>query len=285
MSGPAASNGATPAKFADGLNTYKSYLADTALEEVFSDLKRGQQAVHQWGAENRVSCDPGKEVFAVVHPRSAHGPDCKLLGAIFDTKLTMTFCIEATMRKVTPKIKAFLRTRPYYSTSDLVRQCKTHVSGLAEANFAAIYHATRTVLEPLHRSLDIFLRDFQLDARSAFLEHNMAPLRMRCDIAMLGFLHKRMPGDTHGDICSLLPLFLEPEARRCTRFRSDRPSRLFQETFGGHSALILRSIFGPSVSTTSSPNTLCTVNLATNPSIASMYTQRTDAELEPLSGE
>ena len=37
------------------------------------------------------------------------------------------------MRKVTPKIKALLRTRPYYSTSDLVRQCKTHVSGLSLA--------------------------------------------------------------------------------------------------------------------------------------------------------
>ena len=80
--------------------------------------------------------------------------------------------------------------------------------GLAEANIGAIYHATQTVLEPLDRSLDIFLRDLQLDARSAFLEHNMAPLSMRRDIAMLGFLHKRMLGDTHADICSLLPLFL-----------------------------------------------------------------------------
>ena len=83
---------------------------------------------------------------------------------------------------------------------------------LAEANIGAIYHATQTVLEPLDRSLDIFLRDLQLDARSAFLEHNMAPLSMRRDIAMLGFLHKRMLGDTHGDICSLLSLLLEPEA-------------------------------------------------------------------------
>ena len=104
VSGPATSNGAKPAKSADDLNTYKSYPADTAPEEVLSDLKRGQQAVHQWGAENRVSFDPGKEMFAVVHPRFAHGPNLKLLGAIFDTKLTMISCIEATMRKVTPKI-------------------------------------------------------------------------------------------------------------------------------------------------------------------------------------
>ena len=47
VSGPAVSNGAKPVKFADDLNTYKSYPADTALE-VLSGLKRGQQAVHQW---------------------------------------------------------------------------------------------------------------------------------------------------------------------------------------------------------------------------------------------
>ena len=198
-----------------------------ALEGVLSDLRRSQQAVHQWGAENRVSIDPGKEVSAIVHPRFAHGPDFKLLGAIFDAKMTMTSCIEATMRKVTPKIKALLRTKPYYSTSDLVRQYKTHVLGLAEANTGAIYHAAQTVLEPLDRALDNFLRDLQLDARSAVLEHTMAPLSTRRDIAMLGFPHKRMLGDTHGDICSLLSLFLEPKARRCTRVRSDRTSRLF----------------------------------------------------------
>ena len=84
VSGLAASNGAKPAKVADDLNTCKSHPADTALQEVLSDLKRGQQAVHQWGAENRVSFGPGKEVFAVVHPRFALGSDFELLGAIFD---------------------------------------------------------------------------------------------------------------------------------------------------------------------------------------------------------
>ena len=157
----------------------------------------------------------------------------------------MTSCIEATMRKISPKIKALLRTRPYYSTSELVRQFKTHILGLAEANIGAIYHARQTVLDPLDRSLDNFLRDIQLDARSAFLEHNMAPLSMRRDIAMLGFLHKRMLGDTHVDICSLLPLIPELETRRCTRSRSYRPSRMLEETFhGSRPALIRRSIFG-----------------------------------------
>ena len=41
VSGPAASNGAKPTKFADDLNTYMFYPADTAIEEVLSDLKRG----------------------------------------------------------------------------------------------------------------------------------------------------------------------------------------------------------------------------------------------------
>ena len=49
VSGPAASNGAKQSKFADDLNAYKSYPADAPLEEVLSDLKRGQQAVNQRG--------------------------------------------------------------------------------------------------------------------------------------------------------------------------------------------------------------------------------------------
>ena len=106
------------------------------------------------------------------------------------------------------------------SASDLVRQFKTHVLGLAEANIGAIYNATQTAMEPLDRSLDIFLRDFQLDARSAFLGRNMAPLIMRRDISMLGFLRKRVLGDTHGDICSLLRLFLEPEAQKLPKPRN-----------------------------------------------------------------
>ena len=65
---------------------------------------------------------------------------------------------------------------------------------------------------------------------------------LRCWVS---YTHARSLGDTHGDICSLLPLFLEPEARRCTRFRSDRPSRLFQETLDGtRPALIRLCIFG-----------------------------------------
>ena len=120
VSGPAASSGAKPAKFADDSHTYKFYPADMALEEVFSDLKRGQQAVHQWGAGNRVSFDPGKEVFAVVHPRFAHGPDFELLGAIFDTKLIKHFASRPPCEKsrLRSRHKAILRTpRPTSSGS------------------------------------------------------------------------------------------------------------------------------------------------------------------------
>ena len=41
---------------------------------------------------------------------------------------------------------------------------------------------------------------------------------------------------------------------------------------------------GSHVSTTSSPNTLRTVDLTTNSSITPVCAQRSDAELEPLSG-
>ena len=201
VSGPAASNGAKPAKFADGLNTYKFYPSDTALEVVLSDLSGANKPFINGAPKIGFHSILGRRCLPSSTIVSLTG---RILNCWvpFLTQLTMTSCIEATMRKVTPKIKALLRTRPYYSTSDRVRQYKTHVLGLAEANIGAIYHATQTVLEPLDRSLDILLCDFQLGARSAFLEHNLAPLSVRRDIATLGFLHKRTLGDTHGDICS-----------------------------------------------------------------------------------
>ena len=110
--------------------------------------------------------------------------------------------------------------------------------GLAEANTGGIYHATQTVLEPLDRSLDIFLRDLQLDARSAFLGHNMAPLSMRHDIAMLGFLHKRVLGFVAlTTLCGTDPartMWLYVSANRCCG-RSE-PYLIISETTPASSA-------------------------------------------------
>ena len=107
---------------------------------------------------------------------------------------------------------------------------------------------------------------------------------MRRYIAMLGFLHKRVLGDTPAtfaiyylcswslklDAAHVLGLTAHPV---CSRSRLMAPTlRSFGVPFSGSRV------------STSSPNTLWTVNLATNSSITSMHTQRTDAELEPLSG-
>ena len=82
VSGPAASHGAKPAKFADDLNTYKSYPVDTALEEVLSDLKRGQQAVHQLGAKKRYFIRSWEGRVCRRPPSFRSRAKFKLLGAI-----------------------------------------------------------------------------------------------------------------------------------------------------------------------------------------------------------
>ncbi len=61
MQRAAFSTGATEAIFADDLNMFKTYAADTSIDEILSDLARCQSAVHSWGHAIQVVFDPCKE--------------------------------------------------------------------------------------------------------------------------------------------------------------------------------------------------------------------------------
>ena len=54
---------------------------------------------------------------------------------------------------------------------------------------------------------DKFLEELGLDARTAFLEFNFAPLDVRRDIGILGLLQKRVLGLSHPVFQQLLPFF------------------------------------------------------------------------------
>ena len=55
------------------------------------------------------------------------------------------------------------------------------------------------------RLLSSFLRDIHLIEEVAFLDYNLAPLSLRRDIGVLGFLHKRVFGHCHPALCDFLP--------------------------------------------------------------------------------
>ena len=56
------------------------------------------------------------------------------------------------------------------------------------------YHATRKVLQQRGDIQKNFLRQISIDERTSLLEFNLAPLRTRRDIAMLGLVHRTVLG-------------------------------------------------------------------------------------------
>lgn len=63
-----------------------------------------------------------------------------------------------------------------------------------EYRTAAIYHATRDILGRLDRIQSKFLEDAGIDEAAALMNFNLAPLRTRRDIAMMGVIHRRVLG-------------------------------------------------------------------------------------------
>ena len=137
-----------------------------------------------------------------MHPTVGNGNPFKLLGCLFDPFLYMDCAIDATVKKIRPKLKSLLRTRAFYSIPDMVLQYKAPILSLLECHTGAIYHAEDKHLRRLDALQNMFLRAMGLDDKRAFLEFNIAPLGLRRDIAILGFLHKCNLGLSHPCIAS-----------------------------------------------------------------------------------
>ena len=93
-------------------------------------LSTCRERVHKWGEANRVIFDAGKEHLVVLHPSEFHGESFKLLGCMVDLDLRMHSAIDQLLSKIRPKSTAILRTRGYYSTTELINQYKTYVWGV-----------------------------------------------------------------------------------------------------------------------------------------------------------
>ena len=187
---------ANEAVSADDLNAFRAFDAKTTNEQVKLDMADCQQVVHLWGTTNGVALDPMKEsFFMVLHHVSGEGPVFKLLGAVFDAKLVMEAAVTAIVRKAGPKLTALLRTKPYYSTGDMMQAYKSHVLCLLEGATGAVYHASATVLARLDHLQERFLRELNLIEEDAFLNFNLAPLSLRREIAMLGLIFKCAKGE------------------------------------------------------------------------------------------
>ena len=130
----------------------------------------------------------------------------------------MDVCVNDVLSRCRPKVKALLRLKPFYSTSDLVRQFKTHILPLLEGCTAAIYHASDSVLQPLDHVLSSFASKLNLSPAEAFLTYNLAPLCARRDISMLGLIHKCVLGIAPAALKNLFPLKPSTTSPHATRF-------------------------------------------------------------------
>ena len=82
-----------------------------------------------------------------------------------------------------------------HSTVNFMLLFKSHILSYLEYRTAAVYHACTTVLAPLDRVLERFLRDICVNEIDALMSFNLAPLTTRRDLAMLGLIHRTVLGN------------------------------------------------------------------------------------------
>lgn len=185
----------TEVVFADDLNAYREFTARTSDEIIKNSTTKCQRELHSWGRANQVSFDPLKESHHILTLTDPTGSTFKLLGVIYDDGLVMDEAIAVVVSEASWKMRTLLRTKRFYTDADLIVLYKAHLLSYLEYRTPAIYHGTREVLARLDAVQTKFLRDVGIDEVTALMEFNLAPLRMRRDIAMLGVLHRAALGE------------------------------------------------------------------------------------------
>ena len=108
-----------------------------------------------------------------------------------------------------------MRSARFFTDSELVNMYKSQLLSYLEYRTAAIYHAYDSILAPPDKFQDKFLRELGISAEDALMHFNLAPLKSRRDIAMLGVLRRTVLGKGPDHF---LQFFKVSEAeRQCTR--------------------------------------------------------------------
>ena len=180
--------------FADDLNLFRAFPSTASNRTVKEALEDCQTALHKWGERNQVAFDAGKESQHILHRRHPEGENFRILGVLWDTKLTMLAECQEVAARAGWKLKTLLRTRRFFSLKDLVNLYKSHVLPILEFPTPALFHAATSVLELLDKVQRRFLREVGLSDTEALLRYNLAPLEARRDIAGLGLIHRTVLG-------------------------------------------------------------------------------------------
>ena len=121
------------------------------------------------------------------------------------------------------KVASIIRTARFFTDSELVNMYKSQLLSYLEYRTAAIYHACNSILAPLDKFQDRFLNEPRISAEDALFHFNLAPLKCRRDMAMLGVLHRTALGK--GPVHFQQFFQLSTADRICTRSGSVRHNR------------------------------------------------------------
>ena len=234
------------AVYADDLNAYKDFPAGLRNEDVLAEGKTCQEKLHNWGKANQVSFDPKKESFHVVARTGGTGGNWEQLGVNFDTALTMEDAVRETVAEAGWKLRTLQRSARFHIDRELVNLYKARVLSYLEYRTPAVYHATCTVLGPLDRLQDSFLRKAGVTTLEGLMVFNLAPLAARRDMAMLGLIHRTVLGKGPEQFRN----FFFPASQRSTsrtrlaERRSERGSQLTDWRRRTHLNVVRRSALG-----------------------------------------
>ena len=207
--------------FADDLNSLKIFSEATPNARVYDELAECQTRIHEWGLANQVTFDPKKESLHVISRSQPAGDNIKLLGVVFDMHLKMIAEIEPVVQKAHWKVTTLLRMRKYLSCNDILIEYKARVLSILECRTAAIYHAADSYLDRFDQVQKRLLTAIGISEECALISHNLAPLVVRRDIAMLGMIQKTVLGEAHEAFSTFFTL-TENDRRKRTRFQHNK---------------------------------------------------------------
>ena len=113
--------------YADDLNAFRDFLNNVTNEFILVQLQRCQLQLHEWGAANCVTFDASKESFHIISRVDGYGPSFRLLGVMFDMKLTMEEAISECSVECHWRLSSLLRSRRYLSLQDLILHYKSQI--------------------------------------------------------------------------------------------------------------------------------------------------------------
>ena len=87
-----------------------------------------------------------------------------------------------------------MRTRRFFIDAELILFFKSHILSYIEYRTPAVFHAATSTLNEIDDILTRFLRKIGISQDDAFMYFNLAPLRLRREISILGLIHRTVLG-------------------------------------------------------------------------------------------